>query len=269
MKARAALRRSVRRGALVGYHALSTVTGRNRAAARLPGLTVLLLHNTPPADVARLARFIDRHRDQVVGFDDGVRAVADGSLDRPAVALSFDDGFRSNLDAAAMLTERGVSGVFYVPTDVVGLDKTASDTFFGRPQAEGVVTWADLELLRDTGHEVGSHCRRHVPMSGMARAEAEDQLKGSVEELRSRLGSARHFAWPFGGVRHAPVDDVVTWAADVGVVAASGVRGRNTSARLERAGFLRRDAVEVRWLATDLAAFGVRDLARLRAEAPT
>ncbi len=182
------------------------------------------------------------------------------------LALSFDDGFRSNLGAAEMLSERDLPGVFYVPTDVIGLDEGAADDFFGRAQTEGVMSWADLETIRTAGHEVGSHCKRHVPMSGLSKAQAEDQLKGSVELLRSRLGSTRHFAWPFGGLQHAPVGDVTMWAEQIGVIAASGVRGRNTPDRLHSSRFLRRDAVDLTWLATDLAVFGERDLRRLDSE---
>lgn len=257
------LRRFVRRGMLVGTRAGYAVSGRAGVSAAEPGLTVLLLHNTFPDDVRRLARYIDGQRDLFTSFDKGVRSVQDGTLDRPTLALSFDDGFRSNMRAAAMLDERGISAIFYVPTDVIGTGKAASDAFFRRPQAEGVMSWADLETLRDRGHLVGSHCRQHLPLVSFSEAAAEDQLKGSVEALRERLGPTHHFAWPFGGLSHAPVTKVVRWSAEIGVVPASGIRGRNLSHRLELAGFLRRDAVDPRWIATDLDVFGVRDLKRL------
>ena len=185
-------------------------------------------------------------------------------MDRRLFALSFDDGFRSNLDAAQMLQERDLYGVFYVPTDVIGMTKPDSDRFFRRPQGEGVVGWSDLEELVAAGHEVGSHCRQHLPMIDFPDDAAEEQLKGSVEVLRSRLGGARHFAWPFGGLQHVDVEKVVHWSREVGVVAASGVRGRATRERLARSGFLRRDAVDLRWITADLTAFGVRDSRQLR-----
>ncbi|WP_369293454.1 polysaccharide deacetylase family protein [Nocardioides sp.] len=123
------------------------------------------------------------------------------------------------------------------------------------------MTWDDLVDLKQAGHAIGSHCRQHVPLVDFESAQAEDQLKGSVEVLRERLGETRHFAWPFGGLAHAPVQDVVRWSHEVGVVPASGVRGRNVASRFEVSGFLRRDAVEPRWLKTDLCVFAARDSA--------
>ncbi|MDP3889743.1 MAG: hypothetical protein Q8Q44_00805, partial [Nocardioides sp.] len=62
-----------------------------------------------------MAAHIDRNRERYLSFDDGVRAVEAGTLNQPAIALSFDDGFVSNVAAARMLAERNLTGVFYVP----------------------------------------------------------------------------------------------------------------------------------------------------------
>lgn len=259
----ARLRGTARRAALLGLRGRYRATGVSRRAAQQPGVTVLLLHYTPPDQLARLTRFVDANRDLVVGFREAMDLLSQGRADRPMVTLSFDDGFRSNLDAARALADRGLDGCFYVPTDVIGADQAETDRFFRRPQPEGVMSWDDVEGLAAAGHEVGSHCRQHVPMSGLTTAEAEDQVKGSVQVLRDRLGSARHFAWPFGGLHHAPVEDVVRWCGEIGVLPASGVRGRNTPALLARRRYLSRDAVDLSWLRTDYDVFVSRSFDRL------
>ncbi len=225
-------------------------------------MTLVLLHNTPPSGVARLERFVVRHRDQIVSYDEAVLRCQTGeNRDEPGVlAFSFDDGFRSNLEAGRMLADQGVAACFFVPTDVVGLKRPDVDRFFGRPQAEGVVTWDDLAWLRNHGHAIGSHCRQHKDLSAMTDAAAEDQVKGSIEVLRTMVGEARHFAWPFGKLINAPVRKVTEWCAEAGASAASGVRGRNTTSRLHHDGYLRRDALELRWLETDLRVFRGRDV---------
>ena len=102
-----------------------------------------------------------------------------------------------------MLADHGISACFYVPTDVVGLDQPAVDRFFRRPQVEGVMTWDHLGGLVDAGHIVGSHCKQHLPLIDVSHDEGEEQIKGSVEVLRERLGVAEHFAWPFGALAYA------------------------------------------------------------------
>jgi peptidoglycan/xylan/chitin deacetylase (PgdA/CDA1 family) len=237
--------------------------GLTTQALRQPGVTVLLLHYTPPGQLARLMRFVDARREHMVSFQKAMDLVARHEVDRPLIALTFDDGFRSNLAAARALSDRGLGACFYVPTDVVGASQDETDRFFRRPQPEGVMTWAEVEGLVEAGHEVGSHCRQHVPLSGLSPAAAEDQVKGSVEVLRERLGTARHFAWPFGGLKHAPVEEVVRWCAEVDVLPASGVRGRNTPALISRRGYLSRDAVDLNWLGTDYEVFVSRSFSRL------
>ena len=148
-----------RRATLVSERAIGRATGAVRRAQQAPGLTVLLIHNTLGADAARLERCVERHTERFVSFAHA-RGATDPTPDRAVgpgqVALSFDDGFASNLDMARRLARLGVAACFYVPTDVIGLDKAASDAFFGRPQAEGVLGWADLEELLRLGHVVGS-----------------------------------------------------------------------------------------------------------------
>lgn len=263
------LRATARRAAVLGLRGRYRITGATSQSLRQPGVTVLLLHYTPEHLLTRLLRFIDRHRDQVVGFQHAMGLLKQDEIDRPLFALTFDDGFKSNLAAARALADRRIGACFYVPTDVVGASQAEVDRFFRRPQPEGVMSWEDVEWLAASGHEVGSHCRQHIALSGLSLAAAENQVKGSVEVLRARLGAAHHFAWPFGSLTHAPVADVVRWCREVDVLAASGVRGRNTPDLMARRGYLSRDAVDLRWLRTDLEVFVARSFVRLGSGVPS
>ena len=257
------VRSTARRGALLGLDAAYTVRGVPREADAQPGFTVLLLHNTPPPLLRRLLDFVDRRPGRILGFADATATLTGGGPSAPGVALTFDDGFASNMAAARALASRGVSACFYLPTDVIGLDDDAVDRFFRRPQAEGAMTWDDVEELRTLGHVVGSHCKQHLPLADMSLAAAEDQVKGSVDVLRDRLGEVGHFAWPFGALSHAPVEAVRGWCREIDVLPASGVRGRNTPELLQRRGYLSRDAVDLRWLAADYRVFTSRSHRRL------
>lgn len=252
-------RAHVRRSAIVAASGALRITGQSsRMWQQKHGLAVLLVHNTPPHLADRLMEHVTAHRQRYTNFTD----VEDRGLTSSRLALTFDDGFKSNLNIARRLHDVGVQSCFYVPTDVVGLDQADVDAFFRSPQAEGVLTWDDLEEIVALGHVVGSHCREHKPLIDQSDAQAEDQIKGSLAVLSERLGSARHFAWPFGSLRHADPDKVVAWCADVDALPASGVRGFNSPHRFEREGYLRRDAVDLNWIEADVSTFLVRDAHR-------
>lgn len=246
-------RNTVRNLALSAVHKGLTASGANSRLQRVQGDYVLLLHNTLGDEGAALLRYVDNNRASFVDFSSPQAQVSE--TPRRRISLSFDDGFHSNLETARELTQRGLSAVFYVPTNVIGMSKTDSDNFFGRPQAEGVMSWKDIEELRSLGHHVGSHCKRHVPLSTLSVAEAEDQVRGSLRVLRDRLGSVEHFAWPFGSLNHAPVNALVEWCTDEGVTAASGVRGANMPERFAAENYLRRDAVSLTNISRDISVF--------------
>lgn len=217
-----------------------------------PGASILLIHNTIGREGDLVINHVRANRDRYIDFAEAAQLPASGQT---RLALSFDDGFVSNMSVARRLAEEGLSAVFYVPTDVVGLAKPDVDRFFRRPQREGVMTWKDLEELVSLGHIVGSHCREHLPLIDMSSDRAEDQVKGSIQALRTNLGEAEHFAWPFGALRYAPVPDVLKWCSELGVVAASGRRGLNTPTRFAAEGYLRRDAVQLHRIQHDLDVF--------------
>jgi peptidoglycan/xylan/chitin deacetylase (PgdA/CDA1 family) len=242
--------------ALEAASAAYLVGGRHRRSLREPGAMVVLVHDTPPRSLASLERFVVRQRERIVDYAVAVNAAnGSGSAGAGSIALSFDDGFLSNRGAAEMLASHGVSAAFFVPTGVIGAAPDEVDRFYRRPQREGVMGWADLDRLVELGHVVGSHSREHRPLAQMSLAEAEAQVCESVELLRRRLGRADHFAWPYGSLASAPVDQIVRWCGALGVTPASGVRGRNVAERFAREGYLRRDPVDPLHLARDLRVF--------------
>src|SRR4029453_12694046 len=60
----------------------------------------------------------------------------------------------------------------------------------------------DLERLRERGHEIGSHTRRHRDLAGLSDAELGDEIAGSHQDLVGRLGDTPHFAWPYGRFKY-------------------------------------------------------------------
>jgi len=101
--------------------------------------------------------------------------------------ITSDDGFRSDYERLApWLVERGLGGVFFVPS-----------RFVGRP---GRLSTADLRELVALGMEIGVHGARHINWADAAPGDfAEDVQEGrqALEEIIGRR--VDKVAPPFGG----------------------------------------------------------------------
>ena len=105
------------------------------------------------AFAAQLA-FLARHR-RVVPLEDVVAGVDEAGA--PAVAITFDDGFRSVLtDALPLLQEHGFPATAFVTTRWIETDGAGDDTEHELLDADEVA-----ELAR-SGVEIGSHGHTHA-----------------------------------------------------------------------------------------------------------
>jgi peptidoglycan/xylan/chitin deacetylase (PgdA/CDA1 family) len=101
------------------------------------------------------------------------------------VVLTFDDGPKESLRAAALLERYGFRGIFFViPART-------------REDSENHLTPDDVRRLARAGHRVAAHGYEHRSM-----ASSGDEVAASVERSRRELGEATatplDFAFPFG-----------------------------------------------------------------------
>jgi peptidoglycan/xylan/chitin deacetylase (PgdA/CDA1 family) len=90
------------------------------------------------------------------------------------VAISFDDGTRSQMDhAVPVLTARGMSATFFVTSDWVG--------------SPGVMTWSELRDVVSAGMSVQSHTRSHPFLSELNEEQLVSELAGSKAVLDEEL----------------------------------------------------------------------------------
>lgn len=244
-----------RRVALDGLSVAARWSGRERDGVRRPRVQFVYLHALPPGQEQRfdawLGWLLSEH--QPLSYGAAVERVLSGPIDRPYVALSLDDAFSSCLRVAETLERRGMSACFFVPTGFVGTTTVkAARQFFGTAAGvhEPAMTWGDLERLVATGHEVGSHTHSHPDLGVASRTEVEHEVGRSVEALRSRLGSCRHFAWPLGTFRHfsaAGAQAVLSPATGL-VSCASAVRGAHSVVAADQQHLcIRRDHIPAEW----------------------
>ncbi len=146
------------------------------------------------------------HLDCIV--DSGVRTVTISELAgalgagmpaEPLVAITFDDGFASVVDTAAlMLAERGLTAtVFCVAGHLGGRNDWPSARRGGyeSPLADG---GALAELARG-GFEIGSHGKRHEPLVHGDEQVLQEEVVESQLALEEAVGRpVRSFAYPYG-----------------------------------------------------------------------
>ena len=137
-----------------------------------------------------------------------------------AFAITFDDGFANFGGAAPWLLDRGLPITLFIVSQQVG-----GDNRWGGRQDSNVPTlpllgWADLEQLAGRGISIGAHTRTHPRLTALATGIIQDEIQGSVEDLRERLGiQVPYIAYPYGAV-----DERV--AAVAGSFCAAGVTTR-------------------------------------------
>ena len=103
---------------------------------------------------------LGRHLDAVAAtgattltVSDFLAARAGGTLPERPVLVTFDDGYRDTLTAAApALAGRGMVATTYVTTGVVDV---------ASPGGDPMVTWAQIGELAAMGHEIGAHSHTH------------------------------------------------------------------------------------------------------------
>lgn len=118
-----------------------------------------------------------------------------GAAGAHAVAITFDDGYRSLLTTAAPLLERyGFPATAFVTTRWLETDELdpAAD-------AAALLTPDDVRELVARGFEIGSHGHTHADLGRSSASIVEEDLVASRDRLESLLGARPRFlAWPYG-----------------------------------------------------------------------
>ncbi len=188
--------------------------GRNVKNSAVPSSLVLCYHAVSNHWPSVLAVTPDRLREQLEflvrhGYRGATFSqIVAGEVPFKAVAITFDDGYRSVLDHGfPVLSEFGFPATVFVPTSMVGLSRPMSwpgiDKWVGAAHEDELIpmTWDELRLLRDAGWEIASHTHSHPKLTEVGDAELRTELVTSREICSRELGGdCRAIAYPYGFV---------------------------------------------------------------------
>ncbi len=225
-----------------------------------PGVRIVHYHYVFDDERERFTqqlRFLAREF-RPVSLSQAVEQLRLGQTAGDEVVVTFDDGFRNQLDVAApLLAEHGFSACFFLVTDLLEADAEAARAFcrdkLHLPLPVEPLDWDGASRLLELGHEIGSHTRSHPDLTSLEPDALLDELTSSREELSKRLVAARHVSAPYGD-RARFSERVADAARAAGYEScASAIRGVNRSA-LDLYS-LRRHHLSARWPLRDLGYF--------------
>ena len=173
---------------------------------------------------------------QVVDLDAVLAHYVEGSpLPERAVLITFDDGYRDNLEnALPILRRHGYPAVLFVPIAYVSnsLPLPHEEPLATRGVINRTLDWEALAELEREGVRIESHGIGHRPLADLEVDEAAREVALSKLQLEERLGRpVRAFAYVKGSEAHyRPVHLSLLKQAgyDIAFTSISGANGRDT-----------------------------------------
>jgi peptidoglycan/xylan/chitin deacetylase (PgdA/CDA1 family) len=109
----------------------------------------------------------------------------EGGPPLPSVEVTLDDGTEDHVRAAKVLSELGLSGIFFVITGRLGMP--------------GYLSRQDVRAILSLGSRVGSHTVTHRRMPNLTRHELRQELMQSRDTLEQLVGTRIEWLAPPGG----------------------------------------------------------------------
>ncbi len=144
-------------------------------------------------------RWLKRHF-EMISLAEGQRRIRSARNDRPAVTITFDDGYADNSRRALpLLLELAIPCTYFVTShNILAGRPFPHDVKLGHPCAPN--TPAEIRDLAAAGIDIGAHTRTHADLGRATdpRMLAEELQIGQreLEEITGR--PVRYFAFPYG-----------------------------------------------------------------------
>lgn len=141
-----------------------------------------------------------QERFDLISMEEVQQRIESGANSRPAVSITFDDGYAENCEEALpFLIEEKVPVTYFVTTMHTSKQLPFQHDV-DRDAPLAVNTIESLKALANAGIEIGAHTRTHPDMGAIKDpASIIDEVITATRDLESLLGQKiNYFAFPFG-----------------------------------------------------------------------
>lgn len=141
-----------------------------------------------PANFSRQMAFIENGGYRVISLKDLCLMIKEGrKIPRNTVVITFDDGYKDNLEGVKVLKEHGFPATIFIVGDNIGKQRYLN---------EEEIRW----ILDNTEVSVGSHTMTHPYLPDSEGKDLSMEIRGSKEFLREKFGrEVDTIAYPTGG----------------------------------------------------------------------
>lgn len=141
-----------------------------------------------------------QERFDFLSMEEAQTRISSGKNDRPAISITFDDGYAENCDEALpFLIEQNIPVTYFVTTQhATEQIPFPHDVELGTPFPVNSIE--SLRALANAGIEIGAHTRTHLNLGATDdKHEIVDEVITATDELEQLIGrKINYFAFPFG-----------------------------------------------------------------------
>jgi peptidoglycan/xylan/chitin deacetylase (PgdA/CDA1 family) len=146
----------------------------------------------------RQVNYLLRHY-RIVSLSEAVDLARTGGVKVPTVAITFDDGYADNfVNLRAVTEETGVPIGYFISTEHISSGREFNHDQLANERGFPPNNWEQIEFLKRSGFEIGSHTRNHADCGSTDMVFLRDEIVGSGRDIQEKLGSTPHFSFPFG-----------------------------------------------------------------------